>query len=272
MKNNKREKIELVVSIALLLLIVFSLSYAYFRKSLTESTQNDVTTLTCLNITYADKTAALNLVNEYPIPDSEGLEKDPYTFTITNNCASYVTLQIGVESLTTSTIDSSHIKASIIGEGGTPTTASLLTSNSAGTALNGGTAYILYTTSIDASSSQSYDLRLWLDVSTTASEASGKVYNGKIVITETAANKTKPNAPLLADNMIPVYYDNTNDVWKKADSNNSNATYKWYDYDSQMWANAVTVVSESTTSNQLQYPSGRYLYFNILSWSRSLLQ
>jgi hypothetical protein len=30
MKNNKREKIELVVSIALLLLIFFSFSYAYY--------------------------------------------------------------------------------------------------------------------------------------------------------------------------------------------------------------------------------------------------
>jgi hypothetical protein len=48
--------------------------------------------------------------------------------------------------------------------------------------------------------------------------------------------------------MIPVYYDNTNDVWKKADSNNKNATYKWYDYDSQMWANAVTVTSSTRST------------------------
>jgi hypothetical protein len=56
------------------------------------------------------------------------------------------------------------------------------------------------------------------------------------------------NAPLLADNMIPVYYDNTNDVWKKADSTNSNATYQWYDYDSQMWANVVTVTSSTRST------------------------
>ena len=43
--------------------------------------------------------------------------------------------------------------------------------------------------------------------------------------------------------MIPVYYDETNDLWKKADSTNPNTTYKWYDYTSQMWANAVTVTS-----------------------------
>src|SRR5574344_2858056 len=56
------------------------------------------------------------------------------------------------------------------------------------------------------------------------------------------------NEPLLADNMIPVYYDNTNDVWVKADVNNANATYKWHDYDAQMWANAVTVTSTTRST------------------------
>lgn len=48
------------------------------------------------------------------------------------------------------------------------------------------------------------------------------------------------NAPELYDGMIPVYYDSTKNVWKKADSNNSNPDYQWYDYDSKMWANSVT--------------------------------
>src|SRR5574344_2194947 len=56
------------------------------------------------------------------------------------------------------------------------------------------------------------------------------------------------NEPLLADNMIPVYYDNANDVWVKADVNNANATYKWHDYDAQMWANAVTVTSTTRST------------------------
>ena len=48
------------------------------------------------------------------------------------------------------------------------------------------------------------------------------------------------NEPMLADNMIPVYYDETNSVWKKADSKNSKEQYRWYDYNNKMWANAVT--------------------------------
>ena len=55
----------------------------------------------------------------------------------------------------------------------------------------------------------------------------------------------KPNAPVLASNMIPVYYDETTETWKKADLANPNNTYKWYNYNNGMWANAVTVTSSS---------------------------
>ncbi|HJJ07886.1 MAG TPA: hypothetical protein OIM65_01005 [Bacilli bacterium] len=46
--------------------------------------------------------------------------------------------------------------------------------------------------------------------------------------------------------MIPVYYDETNNVWKKADVSNTNKNNPWYSYNSTgeykgMWANAVTV-------------------------------
>ena len=34
------------------------------------------------------------------------------------------------------------------------------------------------------------------------------------------------NAPKLDSNMIPVYYDETAEVWKKADESNTNEIYK----------------------------------------------
>ena len=54
------------------------------------------------------------------------------------------------------------------------------------------------------------------------------------------------NSPVLASNMIPVYYDEINNVWKKADVNNKDSSYQWYSYNSTgdkkgIWANAVTV-------------------------------
>ena len=48
------------------------------------------------------------------------------------------------------------------------------------------------------------------------------------------------NEPKITSNMIPVYYDETNSVWRKADVKNSKEQYKWYDYNNKMWANAIT--------------------------------
>ena len=49
------------------------------------------------------------------------------------------------------------------------------------------------------------------------------------------------NAPVLASNMIPVYYDATAKVWKKADVKNKAIENRWYNYENHIWANAVTV-------------------------------
>ena len=69
------------------------------------------------------------------------------------------------------------------------------------------------------------------------------------------------NSPVLASNMIPVYYDETNSVWRKADSSNTNETYKWYDYDNKMWANAVTV-TETNRSTYLSANAGTEININ----------
>ena len=54
-------------------------------------------------------------------------------------------------------------------------------------------------------------------------------------------DNSNANKPVLASNMIPVYYDETNSVWKKADTSNKTMENRWYNYDNHIWANAVTV-------------------------------
>ena len=78
---------------------------------------------------------------------------------------------------------------------------------------------------------------------------------GKETIEMTYTKPSIPNEPELSDNMIPVYYDEEDDTWKKADKNNSNEKYKWYDYDNKMWANAVTV-TETNRSTYLSASAG----------------
>ena len=54
-------------------------------------------------------------------------------------------------------------------------------------------------------------------------------------------DNSNANKPVLASNMIPVYYDETSSSWKKADINNKTMENRWYNYDNHIWANAVTI-------------------------------
>lgn len=97
---------------------------------------------------------------------------------------------------------------------------------------------------------------------------------GKNVIemtyTKSNLDKSGANEPLLSENMIPVYYDETNNVWRKASANNTSEKYKWYDYDNKMWANSVTVSLKNGTrddlvkaSNGTEIPMGRILTMQV---------
>ena len=111
-----------------------------------------------------------------------------------------------------------------------------------------------------------YTLTAWIDESyilpiknetTTTKQTNEETYKFKvkvvgvdtpITIEEKAASldTSGANAPVLASNMIPVYYDETSDVWKKADVSNTNKNNPWYSYNKAgeykgMWANAVTI-------------------------------
>lgn len=76
-----------------------------------------------------------------------------------------------------------------------------------------------------------------------AKDGSGNISDGKTLAIEVAdTSKIKPK---LTNNLIPVYYDETAKVWKKADNSNVSTKYKWYDYANKKWANAVTVYENS---------------------------
>ena len=82
--------------------------------------------------------------------------------------------------------------------------------------------------------------------------------HGKAMITYlgkeiTIYDTSGANAPVLASNMIPVYYDETQETWKKANTNNIDKNNPWYSYNSTgeykgMWANAVTVTETNRTT------------------------
>ena len=61
--------------------------------------------------------------------------------------------------------------------------------------------------------------------------------------TAVVTNVTQANEPALDEGMIPVYYDENTETWKKADENNGNNN--WYNYNDKKWANSVTVTNDT---------------------------
>ncbi len=62
-------------------------------------------------------------------------------------------------------------------------------------------------------------------------------YKGKLKVETKDYYNNEPNAPELVGDMIPVVWNGSS--WAKADKENTNNS--WYNYDKQIWANAVTI-------------------------------
>jgi uncharacterized membrane protein len=181
---SKRVKYFIII-IVVLLVAVISISFAYWRSSAKESSTNIITTISCLDTTIADVTANLNLSEEFPMSDMDGMNMNPYTFTLTNNCSSNINISISFERLTASTLDSNYVKECINYTGDYTNNSVILSTLSSGTALNGGSAYIIKSDSLNVGVSKSYDFRMWVDELTTSVQAAGKTFIGKIIITNT---------------------------------------------------------------------------------------
>ena len=92
-----------------------------------------------------------------------------------------------------------------------------------------------------------YKLRVWLNFDGLTDEEKEALVGQKIFLTLKIngiqnvildnLDTSGASVPVLASNMIPVYYDGT--TWRKADSTNSNETYKWYDYEDYEDVNAI---------------------------------
>ena len=183
-EKNQR-KLSIYTSLLLIVVLLIGVSYALFQIFARQSGQNNISTIDCLSITYEDVSDAISLVNEFPITDNEGYQKSPYTFKVTNNCSEYVGLEVGVETLTTSTVKPQYIKGSINRVGIDPTTAMILSTGKVGEAMNGGTNYIIKKDGLAANESVNYELRLWIDYDTTEAQA-GKAWHGKVVVSAVA--------------------------------------------------------------------------------------
>ena len=108
----------------------------------------------------------------------------------------------------------------------------------------------------NSASNNNYAVRptLYLKYNVQISSGDGTSSNPYKFTLDKNEDNSNANKPVLASNMIPVYYDETSSSWKKADINNKTMENRWYNYDNQIWANAVTITSDRLETYKNENP------------------
>ena len=236
---SKHKKLFIIVSISLIVISLLGGTYAMFQRlDKAEYANNYRTGL--LQILFDDTSEGLGGVisveGAVPMSDSDGVNSTPYKFKIINqgNLDYKFDLKLVIDADYTSThgcsdnqLNADYIMVKFNDE--EPVTLSSLSDN-----------VIKSDIELKVGQDVTYELRAWLKEGTPNTEI-GKHYHGKLTTNGNAIYTVGPNAPVLAEGMIPITYDGTN--WVKADTNNTNNN--WYNYGNKMWANAVMVTSST---------------------------
>ncbi|MDD4795909.1 MAG: hypothetical protein PHG03_05085, partial [Bacilli bacterium] len=159
----KQYKIYLTIGIIAILAVIFSATYAIFRKSATQTSNNMISTLDCINISITGNTDALSLTS-YPMTDTEGSTQLPYRFTVKNNCSTYVEYQIIMSVEQSSTItNKDYIKIDLDGlKSNKRVLLSELTEEPQPALTGYKNNYTLLSNSFNGEESHIYNFRMWL--------------------------------------------------------------------------------------------------------------
>ena len=270
MKNvNKKELfIKLIPLFITLLSCIILVSYAYYKIKL-EGQKTHFVSTDVISFTYKESENKISITNMEPKSDTEGIKENYFEFNVASNLVKDMSINYEISILKTSTTNSfeeNDVKAYLTDGNDNALVNPILISN-LGNSKKIANAKVIYNNSFMYNNSNeiqthTYRLRVWLKSDINMSKYTKvvetetgtnvsleqKTYKFKINVSTVEQNldTSGANKPVLASNMIPVYYDEANSVWKKADKNNSQKDYRWYSYTSTgeykgMWANAVTV-------------------------------
>ena len=182
-KNINKRKI--YISLLVSVICIISVSYAFFVLYLRQTDNNAVTALSCFTSTLTEENSAINLSNEFPIKDEDGIKKTPFTFKITNNCNNYVKAYITIDPLkegTANYILSKYMKANVSTKGSTDGTSLIIGTQNTKVLDNKHNGYIIKEVGLNSKESKEFDLRLWIDYDTTKEQAAGMTYLSQVVI------------------------------------------------------------------------------------------
>ena len=244
--NMKRRYIFMFATLAVCIIMLGS-SFAYL-KDIEESSINASINLAKFDVQLVQDVVGVTLDKMYPMKDSEGVNNTPITFAIQNKGgvdASYrITLADGTPEAGVTYMKNSDVRYQLTKtvDSGTPQVLGPFTLPDSGVIDEGNI------TAGENNNGQtiSYELVVWVDYN---ANPNGQKFSKYVVVDGmqiASLDTSGANFPELADNMIPVYYSEGS--WKKADSKNLDSSNQWFDYKNKIWANAVTVKENGTTS------------------------
>ena len=259
-KTNKKRILSITVTAVGIacLLIGSSMAYLIFEAQGTTQTISAGT----LQLSYTNESEAIILNNAVPQSNEQGLNNNVYSITLTNTSTikSYYELSLNNNCTVGNsyTVNGSSVTANVCIPNNYIKVAVKTSNDEDYTIKNGGN--VILKGYLEAKENISFEMIIWL-TEETPNDYQGQtetgtprnvIYNGNFkiytrqIIEDDYFESSGANNPVLASNMIPVYYDVTEEVWKKADASNINKTNLWYSYESSgeykgRWANAVTV-------------------------------
>ena len=276
--NNKskkdKKKIIIASSITILLLVlIVGITYAAFDFSFIGN--RNVIETGDISIEFLESNDVITLTNALPTNDSNGkVQTNDFDFQVTTKASNGISLQynLNIEKLAVdsgyTSLNDNQVKVYLTDENDNPLVGPTLISNLSN--------YSLYSkvnshTGSITEIKDRYKIRVWIDENVDSSswnESTKIQYKFRIGVNSNeiaTLDTSEANMPILDEGMIAVYYDETSESWKKADSNNKNSRYKWYDYNEKMWANSVTVTSASRSTYQNASPGTEIAMDDILT-------
>ena len=205
--DNNTKKLKLYYGLLVTVLCIIGVSFAWFRLYLSQNENNTIASRTCFNTTLTEDTSKISLTDAFPITDEDGLKQTPFTFTIKNNCNSYVKVYITIdstyrESTSTSYLKDNYMKVNISPKGTTTSKSVILGSQTLTDLENNKKGYIIVSTGLKANEEKSYDLRIWMDSAVTTEQGLNKNWSGKIVVVSNASNEPTFAETILANNEV----------------------------------------------------------------------
>ena len=283
-----KKKIKIYYGLLITLVVFMGVSYAWFRLKLTQTNSNVIGTRTCLDASLTEDTSKITLSDAFPISDEDGLKQTPFTFTLKNNCDSYVKVYITIDSKYRESTSAAYLKDSFLkvnlSSKGTTDGSSVLLGSQTLTELEGtNKGYILVTTGLKASEEKSYDLRVWMDGETSIADGLNKNWEGKIVVVGVAANEPATlRETILANNEVKTPLTTpgeeisayTKDDITETSTENVSSTYQayYFTYGTGWEANGTkfnltgAAVTSNTYANSYSSLVGKYLPATSSSW------